>query len=168
MNTAMVEAVRILYSGGFIVRILHQSGTADLAELEKAYRDMGAEAEVKAFIRKMADAYIDADLVVCRAGALTVAEIALVGLPAIFIPLPVADGHQEKNARSMEEVSAAVVIEQKDLTPQLLADRISALIQDSDRLKEMGENAATAAKPKAAEDICDICLDFLNSGSRGK
>jgi len=167
VNTAVVEAMRVLDPREPALKVIHQTGTTDYNLVKAAYREMGIEAEVRPFIRDMGRVYSAADLIIGRAGALTVAEIAAMRRPAIFIPLPsAANNHQEINARSLTEVGAAEIILQKDLTPDLLAERLRRLVQDKTVLKKMAEAASQTARPDAASAICDICLEYLAGKTR--
>jgi len=162
VNQALVGAVDILRREDPPFRLIHQTGTKDLDQVKQAYEVMGLKAEVRPFIQDMGRAYLAADLVVARAGALTVAELAVMGRPAVFIPLPTAaNNHQELNARFLAEAGAAEIIRQSELTPELLAEKIKALIRDRDRLKRMAAAAAKLARPEAAGAICRVCLNYL-------
>lgn len=158
VNLAVVEAVKILHRDKQAVFPIHQTGSADREMVRKAYEDLGIEARVAPFFDDMADVYRAADLVVCRAGALTVSEVAAMGVPAIFIPLPTAaNNHQEENARWLERAGAAEVILQKDLTPDGLAAAIRDLFNNPEKLAEMSEAARRAALTGATQKICDLC-----------
>jgi len=107
----------------------------------------------------MAAAYRQADVVVCRSGATSVAELSLCRKPSILVPYPhAADNHQEVNAQSLVKAEAAVMIRQSDLNPDRLADEIAAILGDSERRASMEEAAAGVSKPGAAQDICEVCL----------
>ncbi|MCG6943037.1 MAG: undecaprenyldiphospho-muramoylpentapeptide beta-N-acetylglucosaminyltransferase [Thiohalocapsa sp.] len=142
-------------------RVRHQAGEKTLAVAETAYVEAGIEAEVTPFIADMADAYAWADLVVCRAGALTVSEIAAVGLAAIFVPFPFAvDDHQVGNARWLSDAGAARLIIQKGLTPAMLAAQLRELLADPDKRLAMAEAGRARARTDAAERIADACLEL--------
>jgi UDP-N-acetylglucosamine--N-acetylmuramyl-(pentapeptide) pyrophosphoryl-undecaprenol N-acetylglucosamine transferase len=144
--------------------VRHQTGSRTLAEAESAYRDSGVEAELVPFIEDMADAYSWADLVVCRAGALTVAELAAAGLPAIFIPFPAAvDDHQTANATPMAEAGAATIIDERDLSDELLADTLTAWLLDRERLRKCASIARSLARPDALTDITNACLELAGA-----
>ena len=169
INQAMVKAWPLLNQAAINLRLIHQTGQADFETVNNAYAEMKQAVEVKPFIDDMDRAYLAADLVVCRAGALTVSELAVVGLPAVFIPLPTAaNNHQEFNARSLVDVGAAEMILQKDLTPQVLAETIRRLAGDRDLLTRMEQKASQAARPEATQAICDICLEFAGSRRKGE
>ncbi|MFH1138918.1 MAG: undecaprenyldiphospho-muramoylpentapeptide beta-N-acetylglucosaminyltransferase [Pseudomonadota bacterium] len=158
LNQAAVEAVRLLSAQGLRPGVIHQTGTEDFETVKKAYDNLGVAAEVKPFFQDMERAYREASLVLCRAGALTAAEVSAMGLPAIFVPLPwAADNHQEHNARFLAEAGAAEILRQGDLTPESLADLIRSLAQDQNRLEKMARAARRVARPDAAREICDLC-----------
>ena len=134
--------------------IRHQTGQSDLARVRAAYTEAGFEAEVAPFIHDMAAAYGAADLVVCRAGATTLAELAALAKPAILVPYPHAVGnHQELNARAFERAGAAEVILDRELAPEHLAARIRVLLEDEDRRSAMSAAARRLARPEAAQTI---------------
>jgi UDP-N-acetylglucosamine--N-acetylmuramyl-(pentapeptide) pyrophosphoryl-undecaprenol N-acetylglucosamine transferase len=117
----------------------------------------------------MAAAYGWADLVVCRAGALTVSEIAAAGLPAVFVPFPFAvDDHQVGSARYLSNAGAARLVLQRDLTPARLADELSALLSDPARRLAMADAGRAKARIDAAERIADACLELAQSGGRAR
>jgi UDP-N-acetylglucosamine--N-acetylmuramyl-(pentapeptide) pyrophosphoryl-undecaprenol N-acetylglucosamine transferase len=137
-------------------RVVHQSGRGHLAALQAAYRDVGVDAEVIEFIDDMAAAYADADLVICRAGAMTVAEVAAAGVASLMVPFPHAvDDHQTTNAGFLCEHEAALRVRQSELTPQRLAETLAAL--DRPRLLAMAERARALARADAAERVADAC-----------
>jgi UDP-N-acetylglucosamine--N-acetylmuramyl-(pentapeptide) pyrophosphoryl-undecaprenol N-acetylglucosamine transferase len=138
--------------------IVHQTGEKGLAETVERYRAAGVAAECHAFIKDMAAAYQRADLIVCRAGATTVAELAITGVPAVFIPYPfAADNHQELNAREMADGGAALMFRQADLTADRLAGALRPLVTDPARRAEMGARMKALARPAAAAAIIDWC-----------
>ncbi|MBW2087317.1 MAG: undecaprenyldiphospho-muramoylpentapeptide beta-N-acetylglucosaminyltransferase [Deltaproteobacteria bacterium] len=169
INVAVIESMRVLTEKRAALSIVHQTGTADYEYIHRAYDAMGLEAEVHPFIHDMGQAYRKADLVVCRAGALTVAEVTTLGRPAIFIPLPTAiKNHQEINALSLVEAGGAEMIRQGDLTPDLLAQKLAGFMDDRARLKRMGQQAQKSARPFAAREIYDICMRYLGSRKGGR
>jgi UDP-N-acetylglucosamine--N-acetylmuramyl-(pentapeptide) pyrophosphoryl-undecaprenol N-acetylglucosamine transferase len=148
-----------LHQLGRPCEIRHQTGEAMCAQTAAAYRSLGLEAEVSAFIDDMAGAYCWADLAICRAGAMTVSELAAVGLPAILIPYPHAiDDHQTANARFFATRGAGICLSQDALSVETLAEQISDLMRDSGRLNEMGRCARALARTDAAERVADACL----------
>ena len=142
--------------------ITHQTGEADHARVVAAYRHAGVSAEVVPFLYDMPTVLRAADLVVARAGAMTIAELTACGKPAILIPLPTAIyDHQMKNARAMEAAGGAVVLPQPELTGAQLAGAVAALLQDSDRLRAMQEKSRAMSRIDAAEKIVHECYALM-------
>ncbi|HET6804535.1 MAG TPA: undecaprenyldiphospho-muramoylpentapeptide beta-N-acetylglucosaminyltransferase [Frateuria sp.] len=140
--------------------VRHQCGSRGLDEARAAYAQAGVEAEVLPFIEDMAAAYGWADLAVCRAGALTIAELTAAGLGAVLVPFPHAvDDHQTGNAQALVEAGAAELIQERDLDVQQLAQRLAALLADRRRLIAMAGAARTQAKPEAAATIARACQE---------
>jgi UDP-N-acetylglucosamine--N-acetylmuramyl-(pentapeptide) pyrophosphoryl-undecaprenol N-acetylglucosamine transferase len=140
--------------------VLHQSGTRGLDEARAAYAKAGVEADVVAFIDDMAASYGWADLAVCRAGALTLAELSAAGLGALLVPYPHAvDDHQTRNAEVFVAVGAAEIKQESELDIQILAQQLGELLGDRSRLLSMAEAARTLAKPDAAQVIARACLE---------
>src|SRR5271166_1531104 len=136
------------------IHIIHQTGERDYNDALAAYRSLGESAMVFKFIEDMPAAFARANLLVCRSGASTVAEITSAGKPAIFVPFPrAADDHQRVNAEALAKSGAAVVVEESKLEGVWLAETISALLGDSRRLQGMSEAARSLAHPNAARDI---------------
>src|SRR5205809_633304 len=134
INMAMVEAAALLAAGGSHLRLVHQTGERDVEMVRAAYRQAGLQAEVEPFLYDMGRQLGTADVIVCRAGATTLAEITAAGRAAILIPLPTAtDDHQRRNAEALAAAGAADVLLQKDLTGPLLAQRLLALAADPQR-----------------------------------
>jgi UDP-N-acetylglucosamine--N-acetylmuramyl-(pentapeptide) pyrophosphoryl-undecaprenol N-acetylglucosamine transferase len=141
-------------------RVRHQAGERTIDVARAAYRSAGVDAEVTPFIDDMAEAYGWADLVVCRAGALTVSELAAAGVASVLVPYPFAvDNHQVGNARYLADIGAARLVIQRDLTPSGLAALLEALLVDRDALLSMAEAARTRARVDAAERIADACRE---------
>lgn len=139
--------------------ITHQTGEKDLAGTQQRYTDAGVAADCRAFIKDMASAYGAADLIIARAGATTVAELAIAGKPAVFIPYPfAADNHQEINAREMADAGAALMFRQADLTPEKLGEALRLLLADPARRAEMGAAMKALAKPGAAAAVVEWCV----------
>jgi len=140
--------------------VRHQCGSRTLDVARDAYAKHGIDVELMAFIDDMAAAYAWADLVVCRAGALTVAELCAVGLPALFVPFPSAvDDHQTANARPMEEVGAAAIISERDLSAELLANVLHEWLSSRQSLLARAAKARELAKPQALARITELCLE---------
>lgn len=162
INKAVIEAMPLIRERTPDLSIVHQTGKGDYESIRGRYEAMGINAEVSPFISDMERVYMNADLIVCRAGALTVAEVAATRTPAVFIPLPTAaDNHQEINALSLKEAGAAEILLQKDMTGKSLAETVIRLSADRSTLKRMSEAAARAAMPDAVTKICDICTNYL-------
>ena len=137
--------------------VTHQAGEKHLAMLESEYREAGVAATTLAFIRDMASAYAMADVVICRAGALTVSELSAAGIASVLVPFPSAvDDHQTFNARYLSDRSAAVLLPQADLTPRRLADLVLGLTRD--RLLDMASRARALGKPDAARIVAERCM----------
>ncbi len=138
------------------ITITHQTGEKDLAVTAKRYTDAGVTADCRAFIKDMAATYLAADLVIGRAGATTVAELAIAGKPAVFIPYPhAADNHQEINAREMATQGAALMFRQSELTADKLLAAIRPLVTDVTVRTAMAEKMKSLAKPGAAAAVID-------------
>ena len=136
--------------------ITHQTGEKDLEATAARYREAGVAADCRAFIKDMAATYLAADLVIGRAGATTVAELAIAGKPAVFIPYPfAADNHQELNAQEMADKGAALVFRQADLTADKLVAALRPLLDDPAKRTAMGAAMKTLAKPAAAAAVID-------------
>lgn len=159
INAAMPDAVARLRASGLRVTVTHQTGAADRDAVVAAYAALGEAADVVAFIDDVATVMAQSSLVVCRAGAMTVAELGVLGRPAVYLPLPTAaDDHQRKNAEAMAARGAAKWIAQSELTPERLADEVGALLRDRDALQAMGAAAWANARPDAAGVIADGLL----------
>jgi len=162
INMAMVEAAAELAAGGPALRLTHQTGERDLEMVRAAYRQAGLAAEVEPFLFDMGRRIADADVVVCRAGATTLAEITAAGKPAILVPLPTAtDDHQRKNAEALERAGAAEVLLQSDLSGGGLAGRIRALAADREARRRMSQAARALARPDAARVVVDRVLELV-------
>ncbi len=136
--------------------ITHQTGENDLEEVRRAYREAGVAAEVVPFIHDMAAAYRGADLIVCRAGATTIAEVTACGKPCIFIPYPHAvDDHQRRNAEALLKCDAGLMLLERELTGERLAAEVRALFADRERLAAVGRAARGLARLDAAKIIVD-------------
>ena len=136
--------------------VIHQAGEKHLDQLRQKYASLNGEAEVVPFIVDMVTAYANADLVICRAGAMTVAEISAVGVASYLVPFPYAvDDHQTFNAKFLSDTGAAVLMQQVDMT----ATSLAAYLQTVDRteLLKMAERALSQAKPNATKDVAEIC-----------
>lgn len=145
------------------VEVFHQTGEADRADVEARYAELGLPAEVVSFEHEMAKRYEWADLVICRAGALTVAELALARMPALLIPYPfAADDHQSANANALEQAGAARSLDAKPLDINALAQAVAEFVTTPGRLVLMREAADRLARPHAAIDIIEHCTARLD------
>jgi UDP-N-acetylglucosamine--N-acetylmuramyl-(pentapeptide) pyrophosphoryl-undecaprenol N-acetylglucosamine transferase len=143
---------------------IHQTGKQDEGAVKKAYKDQGISCMVKSFFDDMPKQYQSADLIICRAGATTLAELAVVGKGVIFIPFPfAADNHQVLNARTFTETGAAEMILQKDLTGRVLAERIEYYASNKKALEVMAARAKSLGKPDAAKVIVEDCYRLLDA-----
>jgi UDP-N-acetylglucosamine--N-acetylmuramyl-(pentapeptide) pyrophosphoryl-undecaprenol N-acetylglucosamine transferase len=163
INEAMIRCLPELLRQAPGIHIIHQTGERDYNDALAAYQSLittaGESAEVFKFIEDMPAAFARADLVVCRSGASTVAEITAAGKPAIFVPFPrAADDHQRVNAEALARSGAAVVVEESKLEGVWLAETIAALLGDSSRLVRMSEAARELAHPNAARDIAAMAV----------
>jgi UDP-N-acetylglucosamine--N-acetylmuramyl-(pentapeptide) pyrophosphoryl-undecaprenol N-acetylglucosamine transferase len=166
INQAMVQCAAALLARVPGIYIIHQTGERDYNDTHAAYQHAGAAAEVHRFISNMPALFARADLVLCRSGASTVAEVTAAGKPAVFVPFPrAADDHQRVNAQALERAGAAVVLEETKLDDVWLVDTVSALLQDSDRLRRMSEAARSLAHPNAARDIAEMAARLAGVGS---
>lgn len=155
INMAVVDALPLLTRMEGL-RFVHQTGAADEIPVRTAYENLGITATVGAFFEDMDRKYLQADLIICRAGATTVAEITAIGKAALFIPFPfAADDHQKLNAAALSSSGAAELIDQKDLNPEDLARRIDRYAVDREALKKMALKAQEFGKPEAARLIVD-------------
>lgn len=137
---------------------LHQSGKLHYQATRTAYEEAGVEAMVAPFVDNMGFYYEQADLVVCRAGALTISELAAAGLASILIPFPQAvDDHQTVNARFLTDRGAALLLPQKEFTPERLAELLRGITRE--RALQMAQAARAAAQPKAAERVAQVCVE---------
>ncbi|MEX0374034.1 undecaprenyldiphospho-muramoylpentapeptide beta-N-acetylglucosaminyltransferase [Spiribacter pallidus] len=140
--------------------VMHQAGERTIDDARQAYDQAGVEADLRVFIDDVATVYERADLVICRAGALTVSELAAAGLAAILVPFPHAvDDHQTANGQWLVDAGAAEMIANHQLTPEALAQRLSVLLPDREALTRRAEAARALGRPRAAEQVADICLE---------
>jgi UDP-N-acetylglucosamine--N-acetylmuramyl-(pentapeptide) pyrophosphoryl-undecaprenol N-acetylglucosamine transferase len=140
-------------------RVTHQSGARHLDALRANYAAAGVAGDLVGFIDDMAAALADADVVLCRAGATTVAELAAAGVPAILVPFPFAvDDHQTTNARFLADQGAAILLQQRDLTPEKLADALRGFTRPA--LAAMAEKARGLGRPAAARAVADACVEL--------
>jgi UDP-N-acetylglucosamine--N-acetylmuramyl-(pentapeptide) pyrophosphoryl-undecaprenol N-acetylglucosamine transferase len=163
LNTAVPAAIAQL---PVQPEIYHQTGRQDLEAVRASYAEAGISARAEPFIEDMAAAYAWADLVICRSGALTVAELAVVGVPAILVPFPHAtDDHQTGNAKFLADAGAAVLLPQGDMTPERLAGMLSDFTEQRPALQEMAARAHALAMPDAARRVAGLCLQAAGLGA---
>ncbi len=144
-------------------RVRHQCGQKNLAQTEAAYRASGVTCQPEPFIEAMPEAYRWADLVICRAGAMTVAELSAMGVASILIPFPYAvDDHQSANANYLAAKNAAILVQESTLTADWLASRLKSLIVNRHALAEMGKRAKELAWPGATAVVADVCEEACN------
>jgi UDP-N-acetylglucosamine--N-acetylmuramyl-(pentapeptide) pyrophosphoryl-undecaprenol N-acetylglucosamine transferase len=162
INNAMIDALNYLLDLRQNIQFLHQTGERDHENVTEAYRRLGFNGIVVPFIYQMAEAYALSDMVICRAGATTLAEITAIGKPAILIPYPyAASNHQEYNARKLEDMGAARLILDKALTGEALADIIRELYSDEHVCREMQNASAVFGRIDAAEKVVDIAMSLV-------
>jgi UDP-N-acetylglucosamine--N-acetylmuramyl-(pentapeptide) pyrophosphoryl-undecaprenol N-acetylglucosamine transferase len=148
-------------AGAPAIDVLHQAGERWTEGARETYKNAGVRADVRPFIEDMAEAYAWADLVICRSGALTVSELAAVGIGAILVPFPAAvDDHQTHNAQYLVSEGAAVLIRDRELTAECLADELQRLCAGRGKLLAMAERARLLAKPRAADELAASCLEL--------
>jgi UDP-N-acetylglucosamine--N-acetylmuramyl-(pentapeptide) pyrophosphoryl-undecaprenol N-acetylglucosamine transferase len=155
LNEVLPQALALLPAAAR-PEVTHQSGAKHIEALRQAYAAAGVDATVFPFIDDMAAAYGQADLVICRAGAMTVAEVACAGVAALFVPFPFAvDDHQTANAKFLTEAGAALLLQQSALTPQGLAKQLGELTRE--RCLALARQARTLAKPDATSAVAKAC-----------
>jgi UDP-N-acetylglucosamine--N-acetylmuramyl-(pentapeptide) pyrophosphoryl-undecaprenol N-acetylglucosamine transferase len=167
VNTAVVAALGILKKKGRAIRVVHQTGKGDYERVLRLYTELGLRGVVTPFIDDMAEAYLETDLVVGRAGASTVAELASLGKPSVLVPYPYAtNNHQVTNARALSDAGGAVLLLQSELSGRSLAHVLARLDSDREALREMGERARDRKHPEAARAIVDG-LEALTARKEG-
>ena len=143
------------------IDITHQTGKSDIEQVQKNYLDAGVDAQVISFIEDMATAYANADLVVARAGALTVSELAAVGVAAVLIPYPYAiDDHQSVNADYLVQAGAATKVDQAEFDIDKAREVLQTLLSDRAQLLTKAINARSFATPAATRTIVDVCREY--------
>jgi UDP-N-acetylglucosamine--N-acetylmuramyl-(pentapeptide) pyrophosphoryl-undecaprenol N-acetylglucosamine transferase len=161
INLAVVAAAPDLVGRHPGIEIVHQTGARDLETVRSAYRDAGVDARVEAFLDPVVDEVMAADVVVGRAGATTLAELAAAGRPSVLVPLPTAtDDHQRQNAQVLAAAGAAVVIDERELTGPALAAAVAGLVADRGARDRMAEAVRAFARPDAAARIVDRALEL--------
>jgi UDP-N-acetylglucosamine--N-acetylmuramyl-(pentapeptide) pyrophosphoryl-undecaprenol N-acetylglucosamine transferase len=157
INQALIESLPALQARVPNLHIIHQTGERDYNDAQSAYLASRNSAEVYAFIDDMPAVFARSDLLLCRSGASTAAEVMAAGKPAVFVPFPrAADDHQKRNAEALERAAAAVMVEESALTSEKLVGTIAALFADQNRLQKMAAAARAMAHPDAANQIADM------------
>lgn len=158
LNVTVPQALALLLQNERPV-VTHQAGAAHVAELRETYRSVGVDAEIVDFIDDMALRYGEADLVICRAGATTITELAVAGVGSVLVPFPyAADDHQTRNAAYLADRGAALLMPQSTLTPQSLAETLRGL--NRTKLLEMARAARAVGKPDAAQKVAEFCTEL--------
>lgn len=163
INNAVIGALPSMASRRDRLSFTHQTGERDYENVRQGYADAGFDdADVRPFIHEMAGQYARADVLICRAGATTVAELAAAGKAAIFIPFPFAtDDHQRKNAEAFVRVGAGRMILQRDLTPARLAEELNQLLEDPREIDRMEEASRNLGRPDSTEKAVDLAMSLL-------
>ncbi len=160
LNTLVPTALALI-GDEINYRIKHQSGARNVRETRRDYEKHAIAVDLMAYIEDMSAAYAWADLMICRAGAITVAEITAVGVAAIFIPYPYAvDDHQTANARYLSDAGAALLLQESELDAARLAALLRELAADRERLFHMATTARSLSKPDAATRVADLCMEM--------
>jgi UDP-N-acetylglucosamine--N-acetylmuramyl-(pentapeptide) pyrophosphoryl-undecaprenol N-acetylglucosamine transferase len=164
INAALLEALPLLQELRSSLRFIHQTGKEDLEPVSRGYAEKGFEAEVTPFIDEMARCYRRADLVICRSGASTVAELAVCGKASILIPYPyAAHNHQWKNARRLVDLGAARMILDEELKGPSLSESILHLYHHPEEREKMEGAIRRIGRPRAAEEIVDQCYELVRT-----
>jgi len=159
LNEVVPDALQKLQNE-LSLNVIHQAGKTTIEMAKEKYSATDVKVDVRVFIDDMKQAYQWADIVICRAGAMTVSEVAIMGLPAILVPLPHAiDDHQTKNAAYLADEGAAVLMPQPIFTPQALSETLKDLLSNENKLSEMSSKARSLAKPDATELVANTCLE---------
>jgi UDP-N-acetylglucosamine--N-acetylmuramyl-(pentapeptide) pyrophosphoryl-undecaprenol N-acetylglucosamine transferase len=161
LNTIVCGALEELRKMGSALRIIHQTGERELEPVQRAYREAQIEADVRAFLPRIHEEFAAADLLLSRAGAGTIAEITVAGKAAILVPFPAAtDDHQTRNARALEELGAARMIPEPELTPDRLAAEVRGFLNHPERLTQIEAAARKLGKPDATQRIADLVMEL--------
>jgi UDP-N-acetylglucosamine--N-acetylmuramyl-(pentapeptide) pyrophosphoryl-undecaprenol N-acetylglucosamine transferase len=167
INKAFISAMELLAKRKDEMRVVHQTGERDYNEVHAAYARCGIEAEVSPFLSNMAERFAWADVIVCRAGAITAAEVAAAGRAAIFIPFGRAtDSHQLRNAQEMVKAGAGRLIAEPELTAERLAKEIFALLDQPEELAAIAMKARSLSHPHAAREIVNLIEEAVRRASR--
>ncbi len=164
INVAMIEAATELCARIPGIHIIHQTGDRDYVDMQAKYAVLEGKAEAYRFIDNMPDFFARADLILCRSGASTVAEVTAAGKPAVFVPFPgAADDHQKRNAQALEKAGAAVMLEQTNLTGTTVVETVKALLSNAERLAAMSQAARSLSHPHAAYDIAAMAAGMAGA-----
>ena len=145
------------------LKITHQAGSGKDEQTRNLYKELHIDAEVTAFLTDISSAYMGTDIVICRAGALTVSEIACVGVGAIFIPFPYAiDDHQTANAQFLVDQQAAIVVQERDTDEEKLSKVLNSVLKDHEKILRMAINARKCRKENVSRNIVDICQEVMD------
>lgn len=167
VNMLMMEAMEMLATARENLQVIHQTGTDDQEMVAQCYQRLGVQADVVAFVQNMAGVYAKASLAVSRAGATTLAELAVMGVPALLIPYPyAADNHQATNAAYYAAGGGCLVLPESGLTGEILARSISQHLQNHEELHTMAANMKAMAMSDACERIVDECLALVHRRGR--
>jgi UDP-N-acetylglucosamine--N-acetylmuramyl-(pentapeptide) pyrophosphoryl-undecaprenol N-acetylglucosamine transferase len=163
INSIFLQALKLLLNKGINPCVIHQTGEVDFERVKKEYEKIGVSADVFGFSYNMPELLSKADLVISRAGASSIFELAAAGKPSILIPYPFAtDNHQEKNALMLERIGGGVVILQSQLTPEKLAMFIEAFVHRPELLHILGHNARKLANPESARMIAEHIVNYMS------
>jgi UDP-N-acetylglucosamine--N-acetylmuramyl-(pentapeptide) pyrophosphoryl-undecaprenol N-acetylglucosamine transferase len=162
INSAVIDALKNLSQFISEIQIIHSTGESDFSRVQEAYKNSPIKAIVQPYFYNIEEVYAGSNLVVCRSGAMTLAEISACGLPAILIPYPyAAEDHQTFNAKAMEDSGAAIMIKDDQLTGELLAETIISLIKDKKKFTSMAEKSKSLGKPNAAQEIAESIISLV-------
>ena len=160
LNEQLPEKLKTVASQ-FGIEVTHQTGVSGKDQVDEQYQALDLDATVVAFISRMDEAYREADIVVCRAGALTVSELASAAMPSVLIPFPYAvDDHQTKNGHQLQNAGAAVVVQEKDL--DIFVAKLSDILRAPENLTQMARAARSVAKPEATEHVADRVMEVAH------
>jgi UDP-N-acetylglucosamine--N-acetylmuramyl-(pentapeptide) pyrophosphoryl-undecaprenol N-acetylglucosamine transferase len=167
INMAMLDALDKLSHVKDQIEIIHQTGEKDEALAQEKYKEKGFAAEAHAFIDDIGEQYQKASLVICRAGATTLAEVTACGKVSVLIPFPyAAHNHQEHNARAVEAENAGEVILDKDINGDLIAESILEAMDNPEKMKEMEDNSYRIGRREATEEVMQLCLELMNDANK--
>jgi len=171
MNEAMAEFIKLNIDAGRFDHIHATGGSEDgVREMKNRLKSLGVSEdlpqgiEIRQYIDDMPTVMAMADIALCRAGASTIAELTIMGKPAILVPSPyVTNNHQEENAKQLQKAGGAVMLSEKDCTGKKLFDTVTSILEDKDKLRSMGEAQLTLANPDAAAKIVELVIGLLRS-----